>query len=1785
MGDAQLLVCDSFSHESEGSEETQLRLDLIRFPRPVTVSELRVIPNGCPMHPQLTIATKVGKTAPSSFKLEIFVKNLNQPSVAVMEKFGVLEYDEASRFRIKSKEDIPTDAVVLRGWYANISVAIYGRQTEVTALENEASKAQHSEVSPTKALLVISPKSTRKSPSPMVGIQTEITKPIVLDEATGGDVDQFDRKAIEETAIGDFEPIASPEHDDDFEEMAGGRQLKAKEYEAIESDEDIPDEIDIADFGQDGDVDFNVYSEDAWMSVSVSFNPYQCDLLPLQSMSLPYCSAYELALQKLQETTEQTALPEKAQQLLDSICDMKAMDFSPRWVAGLEDILSLLEDGLASLVFQKPDEGICSLLVEWTVQALDIVIARKQPVAVNIRQLKAGMAMVTALSRCGDNFPELLTNTGVMEQLCHLLEEPFMATTMKLAAITAIDGVTNFAVGMEMFLGWHESGDVTEGRTLYQRLVELLLTKQTPRVVTAGAALLQKVNIYECLATLQQTVDRWTSASIPDSTVVSPQETWKTAWMDNTGVDQVKQDENDNCSGDVQEEPTVKDEDDPDSDHVRAVGHTQQMDGSESEDTIVVVADEPMDTGNDMVETGDQLKKTVSFNELDGDMKPMMTESAVLPYDVETIVECLTNLLTAVKNAADTVQLPANCLPMKSKFLEVPKQDPYPNISRLFKSRRLMEVLLVLVSSPHLVNHAAIFSAVRDLLLFLIGFQDGLLYLASDSGTANEIIRVLTQATEEDIPYTRAPTLSELFKEGGIVNCTAQCLGLLLIYYLQALQAVDLITYSSKENSGDLDSADVLSTLHTLYSMTFTAIGKEAVVSVLSWVDNIKCLLPFVEQQGNSEHDDKVKKSVSSRYAAVLILLTVQGNGDGLLLERYGDRLLALSAGEHNNLSLTDLADWMSPLKCLANVGVKGPIPALVEQLQIQVEDLSTTKILSELPAVITILRLLKYYGCPSSDLNGEPSDLKWSVATIALFSANAMEAIIRFLQKLNAGLTRPRRQGQLTASQNGTLVFATAQPLLLLVKTMLSKLFDTSAEFRDSRLLSGLFGLHVILCSVMPAGSLASVAQEVHTDIVEIISLFASPSLSKAVSDDISKTCWCLMLQELLKHTLEIPQNFYSGLVLLSELLPLPLPLHTEQELSDKEKERLVHYRHLWAIHILGVQSRLEDVLTALTESTCPTLMQVFRRVTCQVADLSGITAQMITRLFMTTADERLAGEGEAKLSPAKPLEILSDLITMASFKAGVLDCLQSDADLLLPKLLAQLNCNSDDGTKNDKMNSHAVYFLQSLCDAYINLASGLNMNSQQLCDSIPDASSLSLVCEALVEHLTVSGASLHTQLSAIRIAIGLAEHECGFTHLAKCLDGDNETFSSFLNSLVQKLEGLSDSLSEELSDSSSRVLSAVGAVLELIHVLGSKPVKETILDLEGEDEIVDSQPALRTSYLKPVQLRVLLSWAADGQEHEEHVLLCLMKKIGELDVEEEHSDLLKQFNAVIALLKSSETEDDQPIENDKETIAQLPGSRSISEQFAERTIVVRQVADERPDLDFWFGAFAPISESPEPYMVKCNLEELAQKCCGDFSLKDEIEKWVVKSPPQSPTRDKKDNKRKVDPLIAESVAKRPRPSDTMMFTGRGYGGPRRGKDFFRLRQQNTSRPPSMHVDDFTAIDNSLKPRKMDNRARGHKWMSGQQAAHPYMGRGTGDYGQRWMEGHRGPADVWGYRPAGYPTRGPGWAPHYHGDQYGRPGQWQPGKDDRRFGVAPGMYGHMTAGWQKRGHDRGFGR
>ena len=50
----------------------------------------------------------------------------------------------------------------------------------------------------------------------------------------------------------------------------------------------------------------------------------------------------------------------------------------------------------------------------------------------------------------------------------------------------------------------------------------------------------------------------------------------------------------------------------------------------------------------------------------------------------------------------------------------------------------------------------------------------------------------------------------------------------------------------------DLDDAEPLGLLHSLYMMTFTPQGRDAVVHVFTMADNLQALLPFTELLGEA---------------------------------------------------------------------------------------------------------------------------------------------------------------------------------------------------------------------------------------------------------------------------------------------------------------------------------------------------------------------------------------------------------------------------------------------------------------------------------------------------------------------------------------------------------------------------------------------------------------------------------------------------------------------------------------------------------------------------------------------------------------------------------------------------------------------------------------------------------------------------------------------------------------------------------------------------------------------
>ena len=101
-------------------------------------------------------------------------------------------------------------------------------------------------------------------------------------------------------------------------------------------------------------------------------------------------------------------------------------------------------------------------------------------------------------------------------------------------------------------------------------------------------------------------------------------------------------------------------------------------------------------------------------------------------------------------------------------------------------------------------------------------------------------------------------------------------------------------------------------------------------------------------------------------------------------------------------------------------------------------------------------------------------------------------------------------------------------------------------------------------MCSV--SGSLSSIAQKIQNEIVDVLMAFTRPVLQTTDTEDaINNSVWLLMLKELLQYTMSRPQFFLGGLSLLSELLPIPLPINTLEVRTRFGGHDLAHLFRGW--------------------------------------------------------------------------------------------------------------------------------------------------------------------------------------------------------------------------------------------------------------------------------------------------------------------------------------------------------------------------------------------------------------------------------------------------------------------------------------------------------------------------------------------------------------------------------------------------------------------------------------------
>ncbi|XP_061918857.1 protein virilizer homolog isoform X2 [Entelurus aequoreus] len=1627
----ELLFLDTFKHQS--AEFTNV--DVVRFPGAVVVTEIRVIPPGIKAHSSLPDGRAFGKTSPHAFQLELFFNNLPKQNSSAFHRLGSLEYDENKSIVFRPNGKINTDGLVLRGWYTNLTLAVYGTaehshgHDQVSSSpppppppqqlcgpkrlinKQEWEKDDQYNGSPPRP----APRGPRTPPGPpppddddeeqvqmpglnMGGVKEEPSegrddsleavspeRSLVADEAYSDAEREEEGEEEEQEEEDDVRTEGSAPEDEDEEEDDEGEDEEMEEgddgYEQISSDED---DLDNGTFKLPS-FDMDYTPEDLASVPPVQYDPYERELRPLVFFTPPYKTLFDTQLEKpsMEDPTnsegvaagEETDPVAQLKELLGSIRE----DRDVRWVNALEEASGLLPKGLACLIKEDGGEDHVNLLAQWALQALSMEIALTQPIALNLRQLKAGAKLASYLAESSQGLTALL-HGGALDVLLDLLHRDHVSSTLKLSLIRALDALISSPVGVEAFLNAGKSE-----KSGYQRLVQLFLRDETVRVITAGNAILQKSHTFEVLLDLQRTAAAWNE----------PQQ-------------------------------------------------------EEMEDADNAMEEEPALTAAPLSEA--------ELNRLVGVLEELYQLLEMAPH-------CM-------------VQPPGKAFPTSARITgPQERDDPYPTLYRYMHVCHFLESTSVVLSAAAAAGHLGVTQAVREILRFLSLTQSGLLFLLAQPSPANLLLRLLASVGEtdgEEATFTGG--------EGGLHGPSfgEEGFGVWLMQALHALQGVsELMSHVTSGVDGGVgleegDNPEVLATLHSLYLITFTVTGRSAVAHVFSLDNNLFCLVALLQhysKEGQSEA--KTRKAVTYNYACMLLLLVVQSSNELRMMEQHAAPLLTITKADETNAKLQELSKWLEPLEKLRFE--IGSIPTVLEYIKQNVENVLTP----EGTGLVTALRVLCHIACPPPAVEGQQKDLKWSLAGVQLFSGEGLDTCVRVLQKLCGVLLQPwRLHGNMGPTPQRCTILSICVSTLRLLCTMLTELLRGGAfQFRDTRVASVLVSLHMIVCSIPASGRLDGEEAKVQALIVDVLLTF-----TQGVNEEVTHTeetlasnTWSLMLKEVLVSLLKSPEGLFSGLTLLSELLPLPLPMQSTQVLSVQDVAIALNTRKLWSMHIRAQWKVFYETLRCVCTTSCPPLLAILRRVCVQLADLSSPTATLLMKTLLELLLEEVQPVEGKVLCWGQILRLLSmtdALVSQRACKSAVLHLLSGsvsgDEQLVdvFPLLLSLVVPPSDHSLQQQQCSELMGTILQSLCDQDISLVTSQAGEScmsevELLANALPGREMISSICIALMEVLGNADSSVPLLLTCIRTLTFLTEHEYGLYHLKLALKKHSAGLFSLLKRLVFPFN-------KDCAD----LLSALIDFLR--QIVNTDPVCNEEGQISAEEPSFVPPPRL----LSGSEMKALLRW----EKSESHPLLTLERQITKLCKEDDALETM--LESVTVLRKTLDTAADELPSADTEPI--LPVPETLGAQFNHRTVFILSEALDEQLKAMWFSPFQTDDIETELDMVKVDLVGLAQECCPELDLRAELERSYL-SEPTSPGHTKAPKglrlgKHKHETFITSSGKSdymEPAKRAHIMAAPRGRGGRGgfgqnlcRPHDIFRQRKQNTSRPPSMHVDDFVAAE-----------------------------------------------------------------------------------------------------------------
>ena len=189
-------------------------------------------------------------------------------------------------------------------------------------------------------------------------------------------------------------------------------------------------------------------------------------------------------------------------------------------------------------------------------------------------------------------------------------------------------------------------------------------------------------------------------------------------------------------------------------------------------------------------------------------------------------------------------------------------------------------------------------------------------------------------------------------------------MGCELGHHVMAVQYIDIITRdvtSANSVRLDMETSEVHNAISSLYGMTFTPKGREAVVAVVTMGSHLSPLLALTKHSTEDSKKD-MKKSAIRGFASELILLTVRSSDNVPFLKRFATQLLT-TANSDSHSKLAELQAWCGPLSdpCVFTEAGIGHLIGLARR-KVEESEEQRDQTSAEL---VTIVRLLRHLAGP----------------------------------------------------------------------------------------------------------------------------------------------------------------------------------------------------------------------------------------------------------------------------------------------------------------------------------------------------------------------------------------------------------------------------------------------------------------------------------------------------------------------------------------------------------------------------------------------------------------------------------------------------------------------------------------------------------------------------------------------------------------------------------------------------------------------------------------------------